>query len=406
VANTPLSPTIITREALKYLHQNLNFIGNINRQYDDSFANGGASPSGKIGPNLTIRMPNEFSVRTGATLQVQDVAEQSKILTVSTQKGVDINFSSTELTLTIDEFGPRYLKPAMARLATEMEKDAIDMINDVGNFIDHDNTALAFLHFAEGRQKLNEALAPDDGQRVAFLCPTHETKMLDAMKGQFNPQQQIGDIYRKGKLGTVLNADFYSNPLYGAHTTGTAVTGDTLYNVTAVSADGLTLTVDTGATTFKRGDAITIGALGTCNAVHPETKTDLGYLKTFTVTADVGANATSIPIYPPLLATGVRRTVLSAAAANAAVNKLGGTANAVYTESCIFHPDAFTFVSADLVDVSKFGAWGARDVMDNISMRIARQYDITNDKVPCRIDVLYGYKAIRPELAVRLHADG
>lgn len=404
MANTILSPTIITREALKYLHQNLNFIGNINRQYDDSFANGGAAPSGKIGPSLTIRMPNEFTVRSGSQLQVQDVAEQSKVLTVSTQKGVDINFSSTDLTLSIDEFGPRYLKPAMARLATEMEKDAMDMINDVGNFIDHDSTALSFLHFAEGRQRLNEALVPDDGSRVAFLCPTHETKMLDAMKGQFNPQQQIGDIYRKGKLGTVLNMDFYSNPLYTKHLTGTAVTGDTLYNVTAVSADGLTLTVDTGSTGFKRGDVITVEG---CNAVHPETKADLGYLKTFTVTADCAAGSTtSIPIYPALISTGARQTVTSAPATNGAVSKLGGTASALYTESCLFHPDAFTFVSADLVDVSQYGAWGARQVMDGISMRIARQYDIQNDKVPCRLDVLYGYKAIRPELAVRIHADG
>jgi hypothetical protein len=35
-------------------------------------------------------------------------------------------------------------------------------------------------------------------------------------------------------------------------------------------------------------------------------------------------------------------------------------------------------------------------------MRIVRQYDINNDNIPCRLDVLYGYKTIRPELACRL----
>jgi hypothetical protein len=67
-----------------------------------------------------------------------------------------------------------------------------------------------------------------------------------------------------------------------------------------------------------------------------------------------------------------------------------------------YHKDAFTFVSADLEDVSKYGAWGAREVMDGVSMRIARQYDISNDTIPCRIDVLYGYKTIRAQLAARI----
>src|SRR6266446_7369481 len=98
MANTLLSPTIITREALRILHANLNFIGSINRQYDSQFANEGASPSGKIGPTLTIRLPNEFTVRSGATLAVQDVTEASTTLTVSTQKGVDMNFSAVDLT--------------------------------------------------------------------------------------------------------------------------------------------------------------------------------------------------------------------------------------------------------------------------------------------------------------------
>src|ERR1039458_172374 len=104
MANSLLSPTIIAREALRILHANLNFIDNIDKQYDPQFANSGASPSGKIGPSLTIRMPNKYTVRTGAVLSVQDTVETSQVLTVSTQKGVDTNFTTVDLTLTIDEF--------------------------------------------------------------------------------------------------------------------------------------------------------------------------------------------------------------------------------------------------------------------------------------------------------------
>ena len=114
MANSLLSPTIITREALRILHANLNFIDNCDKQYDNKFANSGASPSGKIGPSLTIRMPNQYTVRTGSTIAVQDTTETSQVLTVSTMKGVDTNFTTQDLTLTIDEFSERYLKPAIA----------------------------------------------------------------------------------------------------------------------------------------------------------------------------------------------------------------------------------------------------------------------------------------------------
>lgn len=122
-----LSPDIITNEALSVLHQKANFIGSINKQYDDQFAKTGA----KIGETLKIRMPNQFEVRTGRTLDVQDVSEESQTLTVSTRAGVDINFSSQDLTLTIDKFSERYIQPAVSRLAAYLESQAMTMYKDV-----------------------------------------------------------------------------------------------------------------------------------------------------------------------------------------------------------------------------------------------------------------------------------
>lgn len=405
MANSFLSPTIITREALRVLHANLNFIGTINKQYDPQFANEGASPSGKIGPTLTIRMPNQFTVRSGATIAVQDVTETSQTLTVSTQKGVDMNLTTADLTLTIDEFSARYLKPAMARLASEIEKDALTMYKDVYNFVDDDGNVISFLDYMKGRQKLNEFLAPDDDERVALMNPNHNTKLVDAVKGLFNPQETIAGQYRKGRVGKTAGMTFYENTLFTAHQTGTAVGGDTLYNVTSGAATGASIAVDTGTTTLLKGDIVTLAA---CNAVHPETKADLGYLQTFTITADSGTSAATLSISPSITVTGAGQNVTASPTAGGAVTKLGstGVASLTYLQSLLYHPDAFTFVTADLIDVSKFGAWGARQVMDGISMRIARQYDIVNDKIPSRIDVLYGFKTIRPQLAVRVHADG
>lgn len=404
MANTILSPTIITREALRILHANLNFIGSINRQYDKQFANEGASPSGKIGPTLTIRLPNQFTVSTGSTLAVQDVAEATTTLTVSTQKHVDTNFTVQDLTLSIDEFSARYLKPAMAALASAVEADALSMYKDVYNFVDNDGSVISFLNYMQAGQKLNEMLAPDDGSRVALMSLTHNTKLTDALKGLFNPQAQLGNQYRKGKVAqdTAGFDDWYQNSLFTDHTTGTAAKVTT-YTVNGANQTGAAVTVQTGATTFLKGDVVTFAG---CNAVHPETKVDLGYLQQFTITANSGASATSLAVSPSIVVTGARQNVTASPTDTGAVVKLGAGASETLKQSLVYHPDAFTFVTADLIDVSKFGAWGSRQVQDGISMRIARQYDIVNDKIPCRIDVLYGFKTVRPQLAARIHADG
>src|SRR6266567_1909175 len=400
MANSFLSPTIITREALRVLHQSVKFIGAVNRQYDNQFANEGASPSGKLGPTLTIRLPNQFTVRSGATLQVQDIAESTTSLTVSTQKGVDLNFSAVDLTLTIDEFSARYLKPAMARLAAEMEKDALTMVKDVYNFVDDDAAAISFLDIAKGRQKLDEFLAPDDGDRTLMLCPTHNTKFIDAVKGLFNPTKELSKQYRSGFVGEVDSFDAYQTSLLVPQATGTAAKVTT-YTVNGANQTGATVTIQTGATTFKKGDVVTFAG---SNAVHPETKDDYGYLAQFVVTADYAGGGGNLAISPSIVVTGAGQNVTASPTSGGNVVKVGAGASETYTQSVAFHKEAFAFVSADLIDVSKYGAWGSRQVMDGISMRVARQYDITNDKVPCRIDVLYGFKTIRPQLACRVIA--
>ena len=125
--NSILTPTAVTREALRILHQKLNFVGNIKRDYDDSFAKSGA----KIGDSLKIRLPNQYTVRTGATLSAQDTSEFSTSLLVATQKGVDLNFTSVDLTMSLDDVSKRILDPAMSVLAANIEADALSMMLDV-----------------------------------------------------------------------------------------------------------------------------------------------------------------------------------------------------------------------------------------------------------------------------------
>ena len=398
MANTLLSPTIITKEALRILHAKLNFLENCDKQYDKQFANSGASPSGKIGPSLTIRMPNRYTVRTGATIAVQDTTETSQVITVSTQKGVDMNFSSVDRTLTLDDFSDRYIKPAISILATNIEADALNMVKDVYNYVDDNGNALTYKDVTLGRKILNQSLCPDDGERVAILNSTHVPSLLSAISTLYNPQETISRPYLTGKIGKMAGLNTYENTVLTNFQSGScaATTG---YTATLASGSA-TATLAAGSNTFKTGDIVTFS---TIYAVHPETKANLGFLQPFVFTADVSGTGAAT-ISPTPVSSGAAQNVTGTLTSGLTVVKIGGGASALYAQSLLFHPEAFAFVTADLVDLSKFGAWGAREEMDGISMRIAAQADITNDTIPLRIDVLYGYKTIRPQLACRVIA--
>ena len=398
--NTILTPTAVTRKALQILHQKLNFIGTINRQYDDSFATAGA----KIGDSLKIRLPNQYTVRSGASLSVQNTVEQSTTLQVATQKGVDIEFSSKELTMDIDDFADRILEPAMAVLAANIEADALSMYKDIYNIVDNDGNALTFLNIMQGRKLLNDNLALMDNNRTALLSTDHTAKLIDALKGLFQDSNAIKQQYKEGMMGRTGGFDFYENTLLANHTTGTALKTTTYTVNGAVTTNGsASVTVATGATTFKAGDIFTVAG---CFRVHPETKVSTGVLQQFVVTADYAGGAGSVSFAPALYTTGALQNVVAAGMANSsAIVKVGAGNAEQLTPSMVYHRDAFTFATADLV-LPKGVDFAAREVYDGISMRTVRQYVISTDQFPCRIDVLYGYKTLRAQLAARIHADG
>ena len=397
MSNTILTPAAVTRKALSILHQKLNFIGNINRQYDSSFSESGA----KIGDSLKIRLPNQYTVRTGAAIASNlDTVESSTTLQVATQKGVDTTFTTAELTLSMDDFASRILEPAMSVLAANLEADALTMALDVYNNVNNVGAALNMNKTLAARKALVDNLAPGS-ERSLLLNTQDNLDLVDALKGLFQDSTEIGKQYREGLVGRTAGfGSIYENTLLASQATGTAPS-TTLYTTNGATATGATgIVVQTGTATFKKGDCITIASVNRC---HPETKADTGVLQNFVVTADYAGGAGTVSISPPIYgptSLGKQNVVALPTGTNAIV-KVGG-ASAVYKPSLAFHKDAFTFATADLEDVSKYGAWGSRQSFDGISMRIARQYSISSDTIPCRIDVLYGFKTIRAELACRI----
>ena len=318
---------------------------------------------------------------------------------MSTQKGVDVNFTSAELTLEMDDFSSRILEPAMSVLAANIEADAFDMYKDVYNQVSNVGSSATFANMMNVRKKLTDALAPGAG-RCMQLNTQDNVDLVDALKGLFHDSTAIKKQYREGMVGTTAGfGDIYETTLLANHTTGTDDgTGD--YLVNGASQTGATLTVDTGAGTLVQGDILTIAGV---NRVHPETKADTGVLQQFVVTTTTGASTTTVAISPSIVTSGATQNVSGSPADNAVVTKVGG-ASAEHGVSMGYHKDAFAFATADLIKPNGVD-FCAREVFDGISMRIVRDYDINNDKLPCRIDVMYGYKAIRPQLACRLAAN-
>ena len=393
MANTLLTTDKILREALRVLHAKLNFIGRVNRSYDSQYANSEA----KIGDTLRIRLPAQYEVTDGATLTAQDTEEKSVNLQINNRKHVGAKFTDEELAMDIDSFSELHLEPAMAVLAAKAESDMIQSVyKQVYNQVNNVGSGMTYKLVGNGRKLLVDNLAPLDNTTTAVLNTTDNLDLNDALKGLYNPQETISSNFRDGKIGRTGGFTFYENTHMPRHTTGSDDgTGDYLTN-SATAQTGTSITVDTGTGTLLAGDIFTIAGV---NRVHPETKVDTGVLQQFVVTTSTAASATTITFTPEIIASGAYQNVSNGAANNQAVTKIGG-ASAAHDISLGFHRDAFAFGTVDLPVPNGMDMAG-RKVMDGISMRFVRGFDINNSRFVSRFDILYGFNAVRPQLATR-----
>jgi len=398
MSNSILTIDMITRKSLEILENNLVITRNVNRQYDDSFAVEGA----KIGSTLRIRLPDRALVTDGAALQVQDDNEQFTTLTVASQKHIGVNFTSAELTMQLDDFAERVLKPRISQLASSIDADVANAYKTIGNTVGTPGTTPSTsLVLLQAQQKLNENAAVMS-PRYATVNPAANAGLVEGMKGLFNPTDTISKQFKNGMMGTgVLGFDEINmSQSIKQFTTGTrAATGGTV--TTTVSSEGATsiaLTVGS-AVTVKAGDVFTVAD---CYAVNPQTRESTGSLFQFVALADATAVSTAITVTvaPIYTAANALATVDSFPTAAKAVVFVGA-ASTQYAQNLVYHKDAITFATADLL-LPQGVDMAARAVHNGISLRIVRQYDINNDRMPCRIDVLYGFSTIRPQMACRI----
>jgi len=396
MSNSLLTIDMITRKALEILENNLVLTRTVNRQYDDSFAVEGA----KIGSTLRIRLPDRALVTDGAALQVQDDNEQYTTLTVSSQKHIGVNFTTAELTMQLDDFAERVLKPRISQLAASIDADVANSFKYIGNSVGTPGTTPATsLVLLQAQQKLNENAAVMS-PRYATVNPAANAALIEGMKGLFNPVSAISKQFKNGLFGEGILGYDELNMSQSVKQFTTGSRAGTVTVSTSVTSEGSTTVVLTGlgSTTIKAGDVFTIANV---YAVNPQTRESTGSLYQFVALADVTASTTATVTVPAMYsASQALATVDALPVASAGVTFLGA-ASTQYPQNLIYHKDAIAFATADLL-LPQGVDMASRQVHNGISLRVVRQYDINNDRLPCRIDVLYGYSVIRPQMAVRL----
>ena len=400
MSNSILTIDMITRKALEILENNLVITRNVNRQYDDSFAVEGA----KIGSTLRIRLPDRALVTDGAALQVQDDNEQFTTLTVSSQKHIGINFTSAELTMQLDDFAERVLKPRISQLASSVDADVANSYKAIFNTVGTPGTTPATaLVLLQAQQKLNESATPMS-PRYATVNPAANAGLVNGLSGFFNPTGTISRQFKTGMMGEgVLGYDEMNmSQSIVNHTTGSRA-GTILVNETVATQGQATITLDgfTSNTTVTVGDVFTMAGV---YAVNPQTRLSTGSLQQFVVTAAqtaATADMVNMAISPPMYTAANALATIDAFPANNAAITFVGTASTEYPQNLGYHKNAITLATADLL-LPQGVDMASRQVHNGISMRIVRQYDINNDRMPCRVDVLYGFNTIRAPMACRI----
>jgi hypothetical protein len=391
-SNTLITPNMLTAKTLAILHQKLNFVGSINKEYDDSFAQSGA----KIGQSLRIRIPNQYTIRSNTmTLSPQNTVEQNVTLTVSNVSGVDMAFNTTDLTMSMDRFTERYIEPAAAIIAADIESRSLQSFLQVYNQVNGQGAAQTFKNVLTSRKQLLDNLTPQSKQWQLRINTQDNVDMVDSLKGLFQSSQKIATQYTDGVMGYTAGFEWAENTHLSQYTRGA---GTGAYTVNSLATNQLLVQVGTGA--INAGDVFTVAGVF---RVHPETKASTGVLQQFVVTVAALSGAQTWTISPTPVASGALQNV-SVLPANGNAITFAGTASTASGISLAYHPDFATFASADL-EMPRGVDMASRAQQDGISIRLVRQYDINNDFLPTRLDVLWGISVIRPQLAVRLAAN-
>lgn len=401
MANTISIHQMLAREGAAILKEEATFLGQINRGRDEDF---GKPVQGYAkGDFVDISVPFVPTVFDGATFAAggaaPDFVETKVRLQLNTQKHTAITITSVEKALKMESERERIMRPAMQSLASIIQADLMKraIIATACSVGTAGTVPTTMLTYAQARAKMQKFMAPEGDRSVMFSSDAN-INLVDTTKALFNPNKSIAEQYATGVLGQAQGMNFFENQSLPSLTNGTQSATFTLNGVPAAGATSVTVVALTG--TLTAGQTVTIAGV---NAVHPLTGASYGTSepRQFVVTADCIVGATSVPIYPAI--TPTTSTVVGTCSAfptASAVCTLVGAASAILRKNIAFQKDAFAAAFANLGLVP--GTEGYSAMVDGFGVRVMKGGSFTADTSSTRVDVLYGFAAVRPDHSCRI----
>jgi hypothetical protein len=400
MSNSILTISMITREALRVLSNNLTFTMNVNRGYDDQFGRHGAM----IGQTVNIRKPAQYLGRRGPIVSIEAQNETYVPLVLNTQYGVDLSFTSAELSLSLDDFSERVIKPAIVHIANMIDGDGLLLLNQIYNQVGTPGTALTNNQvFLQAGVVLDQNLAPRDNLRSMVLDPATQAFAVFQGTTLFNPNNVISEQYKSGQMGNAYGFDWYMDQQAPTHTNGTYGGSPAVNGANQTGSSLITNGWTATTTSLNVGDIFTIAGVYRVNA---QSKLPQTTLQQFVVTAQTvtdGSGNSTIAIAPAIITSGSLQNVSNSPGATAAITVVG--ASGVTTQlSVAFHRDAFVFGCAPLVVPPKGVVEAAieTDPQTGLAIRMIQSYDVRTDQFISRFDLLGGWATLYPQLAVRI----
>lgn len=361
----------IARRSLERLQENIVFPQLIYRDYSGDFVNG-------KGETIQIRKPVVLNAEDFvSTVTPQGIEERSIDVTLDTISDVTVEYTAIQEAVNMGDgaLNRQFIEPAAATLAEHINGKGLALAADIPYICGTAGTTPSTLEaFASAAEVLDENKVPTTMRR-----------------GIWNPAalakfRQIGDIVnanksgttealRAGSIGNIFGIDNYMAQGVKKFTSGVTESSAVKPSAAAsVGATTISLTGTTLAGKLVKGDVLTI----------------LG--NTYVVTEDTAAASSNaianVKIYPAL-----KKAITTAT--NVAITPS-------HVMNLVFHQNAFAFVTRPLATPAGAESYVVSDSAGGLSLRVVRQYDISTKKDMFSMDILYGYKTIYPELAVRV----
>jgi hypothetical protein len=368
-------PLFYAQEALIQLENALGMAGRVHRGHDKD-------PQQK-GSTISIREPSTFTAQNAPSAAQNITAAETQIV-LDQWKDVAFSLTDKELTYTGERIITEHIRPAAYALANYIDQVLCGMYDYVPWEANLSSPAAVTDITAARKTLFNNQVPMDDNMLHMMLDGTVEAEFLNLQA--FSQHQGAGDqgvdTQMRGYLGRKFGFEIFANQNTAEHTAGALVIGTQLQVNANISAGATSVVFkDSGGSltgTIKAGDTFVIA----------------GSTQRYVATADAtaAANVISVSFEP-------KAAIDYSASDNVTATQQSGT------QCLAFHKNAIALAMAPLSEIgAKLEGRVATvtDPVSNLSIRSRIFYEGKEAAIYVVLDVLFGFKMLKHNMAVRM----